>query len=292
MNDERELGKIQREISIRKIMIIIFLIILIIAIIIFVSKYIAEESFRKWVDVNILKKDIGTEDVVSIDLKTDKNNQIYCYSKYICILNDKNLKLYDSSGINVTDISIDINTALFASNGNYLAVAEKNGQEICVILDKTFMWKQKLDGEILQISMNRNGYVAIITTDTTYKSIITVYDFNGKQLLKNYLSTTRVVDVTISNDNKYVAFAELDSSGTLIQSNIKIMSIEEAQKDSEKAIIYTYEAETSKMIVNIEYQEKDILVCTYDDTVDIINQEQNTQILPIDDKICISNTKK
>ena len=75
------------------------------------------------------------------------------------------------------------------SNGNYLAIAEKNGQNICTIFDKTFLWKQHLDGEILQISMNPNGYVAVVTTDTTYKSIITLLDQNGKIVLKNYLSS-------------------------------------------------------------------------------------------------------
>lgn len=283
--EDREKYQLQRELNIRKIVVISFISVLIIAIIVIFSLYIAEKDFRKWVDINVLRKDIKSEDVASIDLKADKNNQIFCYSKYICILNDKNLKLYNIQGENILDISVDINTALFASNDKYLAIAEKNGQEFCMISDKTYLWKEKVDGEILQIHVNKNGYVALVTTDTTYKSIITVYDSNGKQLLKNYLSSTRVVDVAISNDNKYVAFAELDTSGTLIQSNVKIISVEKAQTNSDEAIIYSKEAITSKMIVKIQYQEKDKLICVYDNSINSINNGDENEIVPVDNKM-------
>lgn len=282
-NEDKKQYQLQRELNIRKIVMISFIVLFIIAIVVIFSLYIAEENFRKWVDINVLRKDISTEDVATIDLKADKNNQIFCYHKYICILNDKNLKLYSSLGEEVLDISVDINTALFASNNKYLALAEKNGQEICLISDKTYLWREKVEGEILQIYVNKNGYIALVTTDTTYKSIITVYDANGKQLLKNFLSSTRVVDVAISNDNKQVAFAEMDTSGTLIQSNIKIISIEKAQTNSDEAIIYSNEATTSKMIIKLQYQEKNGLICVYDDSINRIMEGKETEMVSVDD---------
>ncbi len=282
MEDEE---KYQRELNIRKIVITSIIAIFLIAIIVIFSLYIAEESFRKWVDVNVLRKDIASENVASIDLNVDKNNQIFCYNKYICILNEKNLKLYNQSGENITDISVDINTALFSSNDKYLAIAEKNGQEFCVITDKSYSWRQKVDGEILQIYINKNGYVALVTTDTTYKSIITVYDQTGKQLMRNFLSTTRVIDVTISNDNKNVAFAEMDTSGTLIKSSVKIISIEKAQTKSDESIIYSKEASTSKMILKVQYQDKNDLVCVYDDGISIVKDGKETEVLSKEDGI-------
>lgn len=282
MEDEE---KYQRELNIRKIVITSTIAIFLIAIIVIFSLYIAEESFRKWVDVNVLRKDIASENVASIDLNVDKNNKIFCYNKYICILNEKNLKLYNQSGENITDISVDINTALFSSNDKYLAIAEKNGQEFCVITDKSYSWRQKVDGEILQIYINKNGYVALVTTDTTYKSIITVYDQTGKQLMRNFLSTTRVIDVTISNDNKNVAFAEMDTSGTLIKSSVKIISIEKAQTKSDESIIYSKEASTSKMILKVQYQDKNDLVCVYDDGINIVKDGKETEVLSKEDGI-------
>ena len=275
----------EKEYIIKKVIKISILVLTMITILTLIIIYFKEQEFRRWVDMNILRKDIGTSDVASIDLDTNKNNQIYCYGSNICILNDKNLKVYGSSGQEITNISVEINSAIFDSNGNYLAIAEKNGQNICTIYDKTFLWKQHIDGEILQISMNPNGYVAVVTTDTTYKSIITVLDQNGKIVLKNYLSSSRVIDVTISHDNKYVAFSELDTSSALIKSTIKIISVEKALENPEEAIIYTYTADDSKMVLNINYQEKGLLTCIFDNTIEAIFQNNVEKKLDIEKNI-------
>lgn len=275
----------EKENIIKKIIKISTLIILIIAMITLVIIYFNEQKFRRWVDINILRKDIKTSDVASIDLDINKNNQVYCYGSNICILNDKNLKVYNSSGQEITNISVDINSAIFDSNGKYLTIAEKNGQNICTIFDKTFLWKQHLDGEILQISINPNGYVAVVTTDTTYKSIITLFDQNGQIILRNYLSSSRVIDVTISHDNKYVAFSELDTSSALIQSLIKIISVDKALENSEEAIVYTYNSDSSKMIVNINYQDKGILVCVFENSVESIIQNNVEKKIDIEKDI-------
>lgn len=283
-NDEKKEYQIQREINIRKIIITGIVVVLILAVVIIFSLYIAEEGFRKWVDINVLRKDISSESVATVDLNVDKNNQIVCYNKYIGILNEKNLKIYNSAGENITDISVNINTAIFSTNDRYLAIAEKNGQELCVISDKTYLWTQKVDGEIQQICVNKNGYVILVTTDTTYKSIITVYDNSGKQLMRNFLSSSRVTDVSISDDNKYLAYSEIDTSGTLIKSSVKIISIEKAQSNSAESTIYTKEAETSKMILKIQYQENGELVCVYDDSINIVKDGYEQELIKKEDE--------
>lgn len=288
MNNENYQDK---KLGIKKILIITFVSLIVICAIILAVLYFANENFRKWTDITIFRKDINEQDIVSIDLDTDKNNQLFCYNKYVCVLNNKTLNLYNSSGQNITEIPVDINTGIFAANNKYLAIAEKDGQEFCVIFDKTYMWRQQIEGQILQIHINKNGYVAVITTDTTYKSIITVYDSTGTEIFKNSITSKRVVDISISEDNKYVAFAELDTSGALIKSDIKIISIEKVKKNVDEAIVYTHEAENAKMIVNIEYQDKGNLVCTYDNSIDVINDQKNQEILSIDKKITFLSGK-
>ena len=283
-DEEKKEYQIQRELNIRKIIIIGIIVALILAVVIIFSLYIAEESFRKWVDTNVLRKDISSESTATIDLNVDKNNQIVCYNKYVGILNEKNLKLYNQAGENITDISVNINTAIFSSNDKFLAIAEKNGQELCVISDKIYSWSQKVDGEILQINVNKNGYVVLVTTDTTYKSIITVYDNSGKQLMRSFLSSSRVTDISISNDNKYVAYAEIDTSGTLIKSSVKVISIEKALSNSAESTVYTKDAENSKMIIKIQYQEKGELVCVYDDSINIVKDGQEQELIKKDDE--------
>ena len=84
-------------------------------------------------------------------------------------------------------------------------------------------------------------------------------------MFTQYLSTTRAIDVSISNDNRYLAIAEIDTSKTVLQSNVKIISIEKAEKNADDYLEKTYSSATGKLITNIRYQDKNKLVCMYTD---------------------------
>lgn len=280
--DKNKEYNVERKLNTKKAIFVGSIFLIIMLIIIIFSLYIVKEDFRKWMDINVLRKNISNEDVACIDLNTDKNNQVYCYGRNICILKDKNLLIYNSSGESIEELPIDINTALFAVSNKYLSVAENSGKKVCLILDKTILWEENVEGEILQVHVNNNGYVAVVWADTTYKSIITLYNSDGTEIFKNYLSSTRVVDVAISKDNKYVAFAEMDTSGTLIQSNIKIISVDKVVNNAEDAIIYTKNADINRMVVKIKYQEKGNLVCMYDDCIKMISESKENDIISID----------
>lgn len=246
--------------------------------------YICQENFRNWIDINILKKDITEEDIISIDLDTNKSNQVYVYNKYIAILNNQIITLYNNFGEQITDINVNINKAIFDANEKYLAIAEDGGSEICLILDKNYLWSNKIEGEILQIHVNRNGYIAVVTKDTTYKSILTLYNSDGTQLFKSYFSDTKIIDVSISNDNKYIAIGEIDSSGILVKSNVKIMLIEKAKNGDKDPYTYIYNADNGKLLTNIEYQSKGQIACMYNDGIHIIQNNESKEILSIGDR--------
>lgn len=278
----------------KKIVITIIIFIIIFLLITLISLYIAEKNVRDWVDVHILQKNITESDVETIPLNTDKSNQICAYSKYIAISTDKIVTLYNSYGEKIDSINTDINNAIYDSSDRYLAIAENKGKKACLLLDRTYLWGINTDADILQIHVNKNGYVAIITTDVTHKSILTLYDTSGTKLFTSYFSSTRIIDASISNDNKYIAVGELDSSGVTIKSNIKIISVENARSDPDNTIIYTYNADSENLVTNVEYQDNNQIACIYDNSVDIIKDNNNTEILNVDNEkiIHITNNLK
>lgn len=266
----------------KKIIIIAMIIGLIILFAILFAVYISKREVRNWIDINIFRKNVSEQDIQSISLNTDKNNQVHVYSNYISLLNDKTVTLYNSYGEKVTSIEVNINSAIFDSSQKYLAIAENKGNEICLIFDKTYLWSEKLEGEILQIHVNKNGYVATVSTDATHKSIVTFFNSQGKKLFTSYFATTRIVDASISNDNKYIAIGELDTSGTIIKSNIKILSVQNAQQDAEKTITYTYNADDGKLITNVKYQDKNQISCIFDDGLGVIKDNTYKDVIKIE----------
>ena len=274
-----------RKISIinrKKIIIAISVSLCILALIILFLVYVFNGSFRSWIDINVLRKNISEKDIQTISLNTDKNNQIHVFNNYISILNDKTITLYNSYGEKITSIDININSALFDSSQKYLVVAEDKGHEICLLLDKTYLWGEKLEGDILQVHVNKNGYVAVITTDATHKSILTFFDPEGKKLFTSYFATTRIVDASISNDNKYIAIGELDTSGTIIKSNVKVLSVKNAQENPENTIEYTYEVDNGVLITNVRYQTKNQIACIFDNGLGVIKDNTYKEVIKIE----------
>ena len=249
-----------------------------------IALYIANNNIRNWVDINIFRKNVSERDIQTINLNTDKNNQIHVYNDFIAVLNDKTVTLYNPYGEKITRIDVNINSALYDSSGKYLAIAEDKGHEICLIFDKTYMWNEEIEGEILQIHVNRNGYVAVITVDATHKSIVTFFNSQGKKLFTSYFASTRIVDASISFDNKYIAIVELDTTGTIIKSNVKVLSVENAQKDSDNTIIYTYEAEDGILITNVKYQSKNQIACINDSGLGVIDNMTYRDVIKINNE--------
>ena len=74
------------------------------------------------------------------------------------------------------------------------------------------------------------------------------------------------VDAYVSPDNSEFAYAEVNNSGTVIQSNIKIISIKDVKEKNTEAK-YTYNAPQDSLILRIKYQDKNQLICMYDDGI-------------------------
>ena len=223
----------RRKSKIIKAIILWIILIVILIFIILCIIYYNNMSFRTWCDENIIKKEVLQEDVNIIEIGRDENIQVYAYDKYICVLSKKTLDFYNRVGTKIDSIEIDILDPEFVSNGRYLAISEKNGQKFYLISDREILFENNIEGNITEINVNRNGFVSVLISNTTYKSVVEVFDKTGKEIFRTNLVSSRVIDISISQDSKYLAIAEVDISGIIIKSNIMIVSFEIAQTNSE-----------------------------------------------------------
>lgn len=269
-------SKPTKKINKKRLIIAIVALVVIISIIIMVVIYNSNRPFRKWVDQYIFRKNISEENLVSIQLDYDSNVSVIPYNRYICVLAENTLKQYQSSGELANEIKLEISNPVYHSNNKYLAISEKNSSKFYLISDSKILWEKEVDGNVSKINVNQDGYVTVILTGTTHKSVIVAYNSKGNELFKFFLANDIALDAIMSPDNKYLAFAEINTTGTTIQSSVKIMSVEKAKEDP---IVYKYDASQNSLITNIEYQGKDRLICMYDDSIHTIIKSQDEVIM-------------
>ena len=204
-----------KQINKKKMAIFISIVSILVLILILGIIYFFSSSFRAFMDIYIFRKEIKSDNLAYVDISTDEDQYFHAYDKYISVLNKKVLYIYNSSGQEVAKNDINISSPIFANNNKFLAIAENNGNTIYMLSGTNIVWQNTLDGTISKIKVNKNGYVSVIITGTSYKSIVISFDAKGNELFKTYLSSNLAIATDISHDNKYLSIAEIDYSGSI-----------------------------------------------------------------------------
>lgn len=268
----------KRKINIAKIVGVTIIFVLILAVIIMYFIYANNEQVRAYIDENILSKEVEENSLNKILLDDYDKSTIFAYQNKIMILNGTKLYQYNTSAKEENKLDVEISSPISAINGEFFVLAEKNGSKLYMIKDGKIEWTKTIEGQIEKVNVNEFGYTTVIVTGTIDKSVIILYNEVGEELFKNHLSTNTAIDATVSKDNKYLAYAELNTSGTIIQSNIKIIDIEKARKKVSDSTILTYKADSGDLILKVEYQNNNNLVCLYDNKICIIKDGKNEKL--------------
>lgn len=284
-----DINKYKQKLTTKRKICIIIVILIILTILGVIISYIKIDNFREWADNYVFKKNIENKDIASINIDLSNNQSIYAFDKYITVLEKNMLTLYNSNAMKVYELDININSPLYAKNGKYLCIAESGGKNIYLISGGNIVWQGNVDGTIQKINVNKNGYVSVIEKGTSYKNIIITYNNEGKEQFKTYLSSNSAIATDISDDNSYLAIAEIDTSGAIIKSSIKIISIDKAKNDPTNSIEKNISAQQGDLITNIKYQEKNKLLCIYDNSIHIIENGEDKQLITIDNKTNIAD---
>lgn len=73
---------------------------------------------------------------------------------------------------------------------------------------------------------------------------------------------------------------------------MKVISIEKAQTDPTNSVVEIYQATSDQLIKNVTYQDKNTLVCMYDNEIKSMNKDKNEQMISFDhDKVTFASIK-
>lgn len=158
------------------------------------------------------------------------------------------------------DINVSLKNATISTGGDYCIIAEKDASKVYMINSNAKIWEMDVQGTILYVSVNKNGYSAIIYKQLGYKSLIKVVKPDGEELFTTYLASKYAIDVEISNDNKSLAVAEIYTDGVKVQSVIEIVSMNEVENQKSQKINLVEDV----LITDIGYNSKNKLIVQTD----------------------------
>ena len=188
----------------------------------------------------------------------------------LIVVGNNYLHGYAPNGKENFDINVSLKNAVTAAQGDYCIVGEKDASKVYMINSNAKIWDLEVQGTILDVSVNKNGYAAIIYKQVGYKSLIKVIKPDGEELFTTYLASNYAIDAEVSNDNKTLAVAELDTDGVNISSVIEFVDMSDLESKNSKKI--TLEEDT--LLTNIKYDSKNRLVAQTDKNILLLENDE------------------
>jgi hypothetical protein len=208
------------------------------------------------------------DSIASINL--DKYTDIVGNDEGIIIIDTNNIRMYLDSTKEIYNETMALKSPVNDTCGKYFVTGEKQGNKIYLFYEKQKLWEFELVGEIASVSVNQNGYVSVVYMQSGYKSLVKTIKPNGDELFTNYLASTYAVDTCISDDNKLLAIAEVNTEGIKSESTVKIINTDQISEEKVNSVPLG-----DGLVVDIEFGDKNELLVMQDDKTCIIDENLN-----------------
>lgn len=158
-----------------------------------------------------------------------------------------------------------------STKNEYTVIADKYSGFVYMMKNNEKVWENKITGTIMNVTVNKNGYVAVTYYQAGHKSTIKILKPNGEELFTTFLASTYAVDVAIADNNKFLAVAEIDTETMRAISKVKIIKI---GSDEKKEVSIIYEADNC-IILDVEYTSDNELLIHKDNGIVLVDGENN-----------------
>ncbi len=126
----------------------------------------------------------------------------------ILLVSNEGIRAVDDRGKDSWTVVHQMTSPMTVVNGSYIMVASSNGTSVNVYKKSKAVSQIKTENEILAAKMNKNGYVAVATTELGYKGSVTVFNRSGEETFKWYSGAG------------YIGNLDIDSKGNLVVAQI------------------------------------------------------------------------
>lgn len=162
------------------------------------------DSLKRLLTYQNLEKD---EDGQAEEIFYDSNDS-NCFAQLdnaLLVCSNQSIQLFSQNGKTYIDQAVTLSTPTISADGSYAVVYDQGGTSLYGITGKVLSYSQTADGSILNARVNSNGYLTLITKETGYKGVVTVYDSSYHAQVQVSISSAYVTDALVSDNGKSLA---------------------------------------------------------------------------------------
>lgn len=151
--------------------------------------------------------------------ETGTESSAVVYGRDILLVNNEGISAVDRSGREVWGVSCAATTPVVEIKNKYIMHADLNGKAVNLYKKDRLETQIKTEREILSARMNKNGYIAVVTDESGYRGMVTVYSASGREVFRWHSGSGYIADVALLSDNS-IAVAQILTDGETVRSKV------------------------------------------------------------------------
>lgn len=192
------------------------------------------DSLKRWFTYrNLERSESGQSE--SFVFEGGESSQFAVLDHELLVCSGKDVRLYSGSEQVSLDQAISIQNPVVDTVGNAALVYDAGGQSLFVYRDRAEVFSLSLeDGQqLLAASMNSQGWLVVVSQESGYKGIVTVYDNTFSPQIQLHLSSRFVMDAVLSPDSKSLALLTLGLNHNAFESRVDFYQLNRTEEETE-----------------------------------------------------------
>ena len=170
---------------------------------------------KRWFSYRSLaRSDSGQAESFSFD--GDSDSIFASVGGDLLVCSPNSLQLYSGSGQLYVNETISMENPAVDTAGDTALIYDVGGEELLIYANReeVLSLTQETGQSILSASLNRSGWLAVVSQASGYRGTVTVYNSSYAPLIQFSLSDRFVMDAVVSPDNRSVAVLSSQVRGT------------------------------------------------------------------------------
>ncbi len=146
------------------------------------------------------------------------DNALFFYST-------ENMKVINAAGELTTEVSLKMSQPAAVTKGSYTLFFDLTGKNLMTFNGTKQVTSLSLDKNILLATVNKSGYIVLVTEGDLHKCAVQVFTPEGEEIFKWNSGNLSVVGADIANNNKDITVSAINTDEGTIKSYIMMFNI-------------------------------------------------------------------
>lgn len=187
------------------------------------------DSLKRWFAYRSLERS-DTGQAESFSYSGSSSNVFAALGDDLLVCSAGGVRLYSGGGVCYVEDTIMLENPAAEVCGNSAVVYSVGGNAVYLYRDRArYGALTDLDGTLLSVRLNASGWLAVITRESGYKAVITIYNDSLEKRMAFRLSSAFVTDAVVTQDCKSLAVVSIGQNGTAFESTLSLYTLPTGQ---------------------------------------------------------------